>query len=191
MNEIITAHFSKEVIDRYKRFEGYANHLYLDGPGIVTIGIGCALSNALSLDKMVFFHKRDNLIASLNEKISEYNVIKLSSPNQKIEHYKILTQLYTSDDEIMRLFEFRLQDKLSTLRKQFRFYDNLHKNAQEVMLDMAYNLGVSGLHMKFPRFCIALENKNYRQAAIESHRNNIQEERNKWAHDTLININKE
>jgi lysozyme len=57
-------------------------------------------------------------------------------------------------------------DKLEDKLEQFHWYNNLDPVRQDVILDMAYNLGVDGL-LGFKKMIKALENKKYNQAARE------------------------
>jgi len=60
---------------------------------------------------------------------------------------------------------FEIDKKEDSLEK-FHWYNNADPVRQEVLLDMAYNLGVNGL-LTFRKMIKALENRNYMEAAAE------------------------
>ena len=63
------------------------------------------------------------------------------------------------------MLENDINDKVVSLR-QFAWFRDLDTVRQEVMTDMAFNLGVRGV-MNFKKMIAALEAKDYTQAAAE------------------------
>lgn len=171
---------------RYIKFEGKPDHFYLDGRKNVTIGIGCLISAPTAAAKLYFKHRTTSEDASFSEVLAEYQKVAESMPNQSLSYYKDLTKLYIENDDIMTLFEFRLVNLRTGLQRQLPYFITLAASIQDVVEDMGFNLGVTGLVSKFPKFCIALQNKDYTLAATECWRNNISEERNNWTRDTLL-----
>ena len=57
-------------------------------------------------------------------------------------------------------------DKKEDALEKFDWYNDTDAVRQEVLLDMAYNLGVNGL-LTFRKMIKALENRNYMEAAAE------------------------
>ena len=68
----------------------------------------------------------------------------------------------------------------------FPYFGNYPLNAQIALWDMAYNLGVGGLGGKFPSFCKAILAEDWEEAAAQSHREKIAEERNDFVFDLLM-----
>lgn len=171
---------------RYIKFEGKANHLYLDGVKNVTYGIGCLIPTANAAAALNFKYKSNGTAAIYSSIVDEYNKIALMMPNQVLSYYGDVTTLYTEEEDIYNLFEFRLINLRMALQRQLPFFMGLPPFIQDVVEDMGYNLGVTRLLIKFPNFCLALQKKLYTTAAQECHRVGLSEERNDWAKDTLL-----
>lgn len=69
-------------------------------------------------------------------------------------------------DEAALLLEYRLNKIDEQLARSLPFYPRLSAIRQDVLCDMAYNLGVAGL-MGFKRMLAALEAGDYPQASAE------------------------
>ena len=187
MNEIILkSNLIPEILEHFTLFEGRCSHFYLDGPGYVTIGIGCLIPNGNAALKLKMLHKSDNLVALPEEIRGEYKLIKECLPGKRTEFYGVFCKLYLSDSDINALFEVRLNQIIDFLRSQLPEYSKFPDNIKLVVLDMAYNLGVSGLMMKFPRFVQAVRTQNYVAAANECERKQIGDARNQWTKETLL-----
>ncbi len=76
------------------------------------------------------------------------------------------TKLPLDEVEGELLLEKRFNDAVSEVKKNISFFEDLPECAKEVILNMAYNLGVPRL-LKFKRMLKALEVKDYRAAAKE------------------------
>jgi len=76
------------------------------------------------------------------------------------------TKLPLDKIEAELLLEKRFNDTLMEVKKNIYFFEDLPECAKEVILNMAYNLGVPRL-LKFKRMLKALEVKDYRTAAKE------------------------
>jgi lysozyme len=76
------------------------------------------------------------------------------------------TKLPIDEIEAELLLEKRFNDTLMEVKKNIYFFEDLSECAKEVILNMAYNLGVPRL-LKFKRMLKALEVKDYRTAAKE------------------------
>ena len=184
----VSKFLTPEILNRFIEFEGKVPHFYLDGPGNVTIGIGCVVPTALAATTLNMYFNMSNLKAKLIDISNEYSLIKRGLAGQSISYYKSICNLYLPEPEIQRFFEFRLENLLNLVNLHMPYFKDLPRPAQEVVVDMAYNLGVSGLIFKFPRFQAALEKQNWTQAAKESKRLGIQDSRNEWAFNTLNSI---
>lgn len=166
---------SQESLNRFIQFEGMIPHFYLDGLANVTIGIGCMISDTGAASRLNMFSKSTNLSVQDFEIVNDFKAIKVSLPNKPISYYNDLTYLYLPDNEILNLFYFRISDISQSLKKHIPEFNSFPDKVKEVTLDMAFNLGISGLLIKFPKFIDLLRTKNFKMAAEESRRNNIQE----------------
>lgn len=189
MNEIkVDPIITQQDLNRFVEFEGMVSHFYLDGKSLVTIGIGCVIANKEAATMLNMYFKSSNMKAKLMDIIGEWNTVKSLIPGKLTSYYAENTRLYLPDSDIINLFTFRIHDKIFNLRKSLPEYDKFPKDVQDVLIDMSFNLGISGLIMKFPKFIELLRKRNYSGAANECHREGISEARNNWAYNTLINI---
>ena len=76
------------------------------------------------------------------------------------------TKLPLDKTEATLLLEKRFNDSLKEIKENIEFFDTLQNDAKEVLLNMAYNIGVPRL-MKFKKMLKALEGKDYREASKE------------------------
>ena len=76
------------------------------------------------------------------------------------------TQLPLSEEEAELLLKHRLDKKILELNEKEPFFLELPQKAQEVIANMAYQLGVGGV-LKFKKMWMALKNGDYQKAADE------------------------
>ena len=76
------------------------------------------------------------------------------------------TKLPIDEREAQLLLEKRLNDTIVELREHLDFFDNLPEEAQSIILNMAYNLGVPKF-MTFRRMIAALREGDFKKAAYE------------------------
>ncbi len=75
-------------------------------------------------------------------------------------------KLPLSEEEAELLLKHRLDKKILELNKKEPFFLDLPQKAQEVIANMAYQLGVGGV-LKFKKMWMALKNGDYQKAADE------------------------
>jgi lysozyme len=73
---------------------------------------------------------------------------------------------YITAKEAEALLKYRLEKSISELNNKKPIVITLFENRQQVIYEMAYQLGVAGL-LKFKRFWAALEKGEYKDAAHE------------------------
>jgi len=76
------------------------------------------------------------------------------------------TKLPLSKEEAEILLKHRLDKKILEISEKEPFFLDLPKTAQEVIANMAYQLGVGGV-LKFKKMWAALKNRDYQKAANE------------------------
>lgn len=76
------------------------------------------------------------------------------------------TKLPLSEKEAGVIAYMRLEDKVTHLESKVSFFDHLPVKIQNVLAEMAYQLGVAGI-MKFTRMWRALEQHDFKSAADE------------------------
>jgi len=77
-----------------------------------------------------------------------------------------IKDLILDEDICDMILERKLEVLVKKVNDRFKFIENLPEEAREVVYEMAYQMGVSGVS-KFKRFLQALEKKDYGWAAIE------------------------
>jgi lysozyme len=75
-----------------------------------------------------------------------------------------LTDRGISEAEAMYLLQNDLQDVIEGLRKAYYWFDSLDEVRQEVVINMAFNLGLAGF-AKFRNTIAYISEGNYRQAS--------------------------
>ncbi len=76
------------------------------------------------------------------------------------------TKLPLDEKEASMLLEKRLMDVVYEIENNVDFFSDLPKEAQDIILNMAYNMGVPRL-MKFKKMWKALSERDYREASKE------------------------
>jgi len=87
------------------------------------------------------------------------------------------------------LLRLRIDRVRVKLRHSISFFDALSVNRQNVLIDMAYNMGITGL-LKFRKMLAALERGDYEAAAKEM-KNSFWAEQVKDRAKTLIEMMRE
>lgn len=215
--------------------EGRFGHMYLDGEGHVTIGIGHLIyrkpknKTGIKVSVTSVDANTKKQLAAINFKIKikykdtkvkdetraptsaelEYAFKKVASRTpgylgrayEKFANlaYKTNTadwpaytdaQIYIEDKEISRLFKEDVEAKIADIKRVLPYcqggkFDKLLEPVQEALVDMVFNLGAVGLNTKFTDFNKAMAAADYRKAANESERNNVQPDRNKYVKQLL------
>lgn len=76
------------------------------------------------------------------------------------------TKLPITEEEAEMLLEYRLKKMIRELIIKEPFFEKLPEDAQKVIADMTYQLGVGGI-LKFKKMWAALKNRDYKKAADE------------------------
>lgn len=166
---------------KLKLFEGYADHMYLDTVGKVTIGTGLALDSAQKAQSASLgFRNRKTRKQADNEAIKEdfERVSKAPKGMYPPSRYARYTELVADAAPLKRELDRRLRVAKSDALAFYPQYRQLPSSAQYALLDMAFNLGRSRL-LQYRKLKVALNNKNWALAAKECHRTGVQPSRNK------------
>lgn len=171
--------------EHFVQFEGCIDFLYLDGAGIVTIGIGCTIPDIAALPLV---RRSDNIRASRPEIFTEFNAIKALPSGKPASYYGKVARLYLPDSEIQSLFRSRLQGFITAIEQSVTSLNGVPESACLALVDMAFNLGIAGLKAKFPHFMNAFVAKDWKTCALECKRNGIQAERNEWTRQVFESL---
>lgn len=178
-----------EVLGHFVVFEGKVNHFYLDTKGIVTIGIGCALTLNDALD-LSLLNKESLIEATRDEIKKDFTNTQLNSKGRVAEYYGRGLVTYLPEFIIDQLFYKKLHDFEARLSSVFSNYLNFSDNVQFALLDMAFNLGVSGILNEFPDFTESVRDQNWLGAARECVRLDVSLSRNDWTQRMLLSASK-
>lgn len=173
---------------KLEEFEGYAEHMYLDGKGNVTIGIGVMLASAAAAKTSgIKFTNRDTRSAATGSEIeTDYNTVKNAASGMfPPSKYQQFTKLDGDAASLKKELDARLKTAEADRKAFYKDVGDLPSSVQYALLDMAFNLGRGGL-MKYKKLKTALEAKDWKAAAKESNRNGIQSSRNKAISDWIL-----
>jgi len=76
------------------------------------------------------------------------------------------SKLPLDEDEAELLLKHRLNKKIEELHTHYAFVENLPKEKQSILYEMAYQLGVGGL-LKFKKMWRALKSGDFEMASME------------------------
>lgn len=144
-----------KVFEAIIKEEGFYNHMYLDSAepkSLVTVGYGKMLSSADEATKYSFYF--GNLSAT-DAQIKQawrtvYNLVQ-GRNNNRASYFESLTTIRMTEEDAKAITLAHIQGNLDSAREAFSEFDNYPVPAQEAILDMAYNLGISSTGIsKFP-----------------------------------------
>lgn len=158
--------------------EGNIPYMYLDTVGRVTVGVGHMIASPSLAQAMSFVMRGTSQPATAAQLAAEYNSVSAQRPAMSAGKYQPFTKLEMTPAAIDQLLDKDIAGMESGVRSSFRGYDNYPAPAQDALLDMAFNLGVTGLVTKFPKLKAAAEAGDWRTCANECQRNGISQTRN-------------
>ncbi len=180
-------------------YEGYINYLYLDTKGNVTVGVGHLIPNKNSVSGIILYKVQNKLLtqlATLQEKIAEYSKIaKLPwGKRYTAESFESHSNLRMKNSNINVLLDKNIDkfymDLKNIYKKDKGFlhdFDDFDSNVQLALFDMIFNLGATKLVNGFPKFNRAIKSNNFKKAAKESHRLDVDHFRNQYISDLFLN----
>jgi len=133
-------YIATRMIEKVIQWEGWRRKVYEDMKGHKTIGIG------FNLD-------RRGARKCLEEVGTNYNKIKWG-------------YWYLSENQIRALYYTDFLGSIEGARRKVKSYDQLHTDAQCIIADMVFNMGL-GTFFKFKRMIRAFNNMDYVTASIE------------------------
>ena len=162
-------------------FEGFAQHMYLDVKGNVTVGIGHLIPDAEAATRLNFHHretngevddkhKRKGKVHAMHKRNS-YNLVLYSGiTNGSLEAFIDVTHLDLDPVVIGDIFRNDVREFVEQLKGEFLDFETYPASAQLGMLDLIYNIGQERFFGRFPVFRKALKLRNWIKVAEESHR---------------------
>jgi len=169
---------------KLREFEGCVNWMYRDTAGKVTVGIGLMLPTAASAIALPFL--LDSQPVPPQQIAEEFYRVSLLAPGQPPRFYKGAASPQLPDPVIDAKLLSVLTEFDATLRAKIAGYDKLADGVKLTLLDMAYNLGPTGLLTGYPKMLAAIESGAWADAAADCARRGIGEARNAWARQNLL-----
>ena len=158
--------------------EGCISHMYLDTVGKVTIGVGNMLPTAEAAMALPFVHAEGGARATDDEIRAEFKEISMQDQGQLARNYKQYTRLKLADAAIDELLDSRIDEFERQLKRDFPKFEAYPEPAMLGILDMAFNLGNTGLVNKFPTFTAAARKEDWSSCEQECRRQGISDTRN-------------
>lgn len=126
-------------------------------------------------------------LASEDEIRAEFELIAgmEASTEHTAEYYEDFTELYLSQDAIDRLVTDHMRGDFPALLRLYPEFGNLPLSAQIALWDMIYNLGPAGL-AGFQLLRQAIHDGDWEEAARQSHRLRISDDRNDFVFDLFM-----
>jgi GH24 family phage-related lysozyme (muramidase) len=183
-----TASYLDESMAKIEEFEGRVPWLYLDEPGLVTVGVGNMLPNVLAAERLPF-QNAAGILSTTDEIKADFSRVAAMSPNHLPTFYLCSTSIRLTDYTIESLL-FRVVTEVDGyLRNFFSRFEVWPTPAKLATLDMVYNLGPGRFGRGYPNLIRALFAQNWTDAATESARDNKDAAfilRNQWTRDSYL-----
>lgn len=163
-------------------FEDYVPHMYLDVSGQVTVGIGHGILNDGAAAQLPF-KRADGKAATAEEIKKAYQTIHAHRSAQRenaksAKHFESMTSLVLGESDIYKLAQQDIEVHERILRPKFPEYDKYPAGVQEVLLDMVFSMGINKLMTGYPKFVTAVRKKDWKTAAENCGRRQVQRSRN-------------
>jgi GH24 family phage-related lysozyme (muramidase) len=165
-------------VDYLRGHEGAVNFMYLDVVGLVTIGVGFLLPNAAATLALELVRRDSGAAATDDEKRADWETVHGCAKAQLAERYRAFTSLDLPDAAIDRELNLRIADFVRNLQSRFPQFQDFPSPAQTGLVDMVFSLGPAGLFRGFPKFCEAVDRRDWQACAQEGVRGNVSASRN-------------
>ena len=174
-------------VDDLIRWEGSVPHMYRDTLGYVTVGVGNLVHDGLDAVSLPFLVDGDR--RATPEEIGDdfLRVIALAK-GMPARAYRAPNppRVELSQASIGDLLRNRLdREFLPGIRRLLPDFDSYPEPAQSALVDLAFNVGVSGLST-FSHLVSACRGRNWASAAQSCHVKGVREERHDWRVEKFI-----
>jgi GH24 family phage-related lysozyme (muramidase) len=173
-----------ESLAQLKLFEACIPWMYLDSVGKVTVGVGLMLPNAAAASALAF--TLAGAPATPAQIAADFARVAALAPDKLPAFYRAAT----SPELPQSIIDAKLSAVLTTFETDLRAavpaYDALPDAVKIALLDMAYNLGPTGLLKGYPHMLAAIAVGNWAQAAAQCARNGIGDARNAWTKQQFL-----
>jgi hypothetical protein len=185
----------RDLLSELERWESRKNYLYLDTatPPNVTTGIGCLLRDsaaAMALPWVVAPAGRPATRAEIAADFARVREMRGGMPAHLYQARGGALVVYLPDEAVTALALKRLRLALAWLRRLCPGFDDFPRPAQDVLVDMIWNLGAGALR-KFTRMLGACNRGDWLTAAKESRVSTSRESRNAWRAQRFLDAARE
>lgn len=199
----------EELKNFIQKNEASIPYFYKDTKGKVTIGFGQMIPDAATAEKLPLY-----VYASDKEKIREASPAEKREAFARVRSYNLgsnaeaeaydplrnphrLLNLKMDSVAMEMNVEQRLRDGIQHLKTVFPDFETYPRPAQIVLFDMEYNLGPTkfrhsrkdpqtGQEKGWPKLFDAVMNRDWQKAADQSHRRDVDDERNKKTNNLFL-----
>jgi GH24 family phage-related lysozyme (muramidase) len=191
----LNANVRKSLAVNLERSEGRVPHLYLDGRGHVTVGIGHLVQNRNEMARLTMMTGGAGVpmqAATLKQKQDEFDTIAKLPGDRAVAFYEKHTKLAMRDVDIDGLLNEHIDSFYSSLAGTYckakgypKDFDALPQNVQVALFDMIFNLGPTGL-TKFAQFNKSIKDGDWKKAATQCKRLCVNGDRNEYVKKLLL-----
>jgi len=166
-------------------FEGIVPWMYLDTRSFVTVGVGEMLANAERAQSLAFVDGAGQP-STPADILADYNRVLALAPARLPGFYRAPTSPILPHAGIDALLLQHLTYFDGQLSQEFTNYAAFPDPAKLGLLDMIYNLGVTGLFHGYPSLMRFVRNGDWTNAAAQCHRNGPSQARNDWTREQFL-----
>lgn len=166
-------------------FEGVVPWMYLDTRGFVTVGVGEMLANATKAQTLNFVDPRGGP-STPDAILDEFDRVSSLAPGKVAAFYRSPVSPVLPQATIDTLLMNHLNFFDGQLAGRFPAYASFPDAAKLGLLDMTYNLGVTGLFSGFPHFMASVDGQDWLGAAANCHRVGPSQVRNEWTRQQFL-----
>jgi len=183
--EMTTAAEAAVLTKKLEQYEGNIEHMYLDGEGNVTIGVGHLIPDASHAAGLTLYMRKTGVPATDDQKKSEYESV-VKEQRKPAAWYRSKTTLFIKPADVEALTNEHLrsfENELKNLYNGTAFppgFDKLPEPVRLALFDMIFNLGATRLKREFPKLNRAIANGDWNAAASECNRPQVQVARNNY-----------
>lgn len=194
--------YDDDIVSAIKGWEGAEEKLYLDHLGNPTIGIGFMIPNAEQAKTYPFYKKEGEEFtrhATSDEIESVFETVKKQpfGKGYSKTKYSKLTDIGMKEEDMTPRFKAKLRSSADRLEDKFPDFSNKPKDIQFGLLDMEYNMNNNFqreiINQKtnekkgWPGLFDAYDANDYKEMARQSHRRDVQDERNNKIFEKFFN----
>lgn len=171
-------------LQKLQEFEGAVPWMYQDTVGRVTVAVGCMLPSLAAAQDLPF--QKDGRAATHDEIAVEFQRISGMPMGRPAHFYRNPGAPELTPQQMSAQLLATLTRMETELRHGLSHYDSLPDTVKMALLDMSYNLGVSGLLHGFPRLIQAVQAGNWTLASTACFRRGPSAARNDWTRSMFL-----